>query len=217
MSLFTRTIIRCAVCPSDVESTFKTVFGGAPKFFKQSEVEFQFAFFTDPSFTTLLDISNVSYANLRLRSVNASGTLLMDGDSAGAEKALHAALSLPEWQAGTSQHVRIFFPSSLTNITAGTHFLTLYGLTSESSGNDVFGRCNCEVVDVGDLGASATPAPGTTPASIEQVQALLQQTLADYARKIGEVGDTLTVRGTDGTAIVLRAANGQMFFDVQES
>lgn len=209
--MFQRTIIRAEVYPHEFGSKdIQRVEGGAPKFPKGAGVEFQFALFKSSTPKELEDASNISSVALRIRSGGTSGTILMDSASVGAVVEINPSLSLADWNAGTSWHIRVKFPSSLTAVTAGaSHHLCLYGITTEDPSEfDVFGTCTVEIVEVGTLGAATPPVPADEYATLAQVGALINQLMAQYVKKVGDPGESITITGADQSAVELYVEEG---------
>ena len=142
--------VRCALLVDDVRegNNFVTVVTSRPPaIYKGAQVEFLFALLakkgtSDEDPDELYDISNFSgLPKLRIRTTNASGSVLLDETSATAVEK-NPSLTLEEWERGEGYHFRFYFPETATGITAGAQYIVVYG-----PDGDVFGRSKNTVID----------------------------------------------------------------------
>jgi hypothetical protein len=192
---FNQVIIRCELYPDEVGKAFVTkALSAKPKMWRGAQVEFQFAVFKrrqiGDTAAELYDISNIAgLPQIRIRTANAAGTVLLDNTAAGAVIEKDESLDLDSWADGSKQHFRMYFPESATGITAGSQYIVIYG-----PDGDVFGTSVIEVTDPG-TGAAASPEPAAEGYYTKsEVRAILE----DFMRLVGEPGQTRALTSADG-------------------
>jgi hypothetical protein len=200
---FEKVVIRCKLFPKQVGKPFATLDTGLkPKMWIGSQVEFQFGLFnrdaTLDEEAELYDISNIAgLPQIRIRTANAAGSILLDHTAAGAVIEKDPSLTLDTWNDGSKQHFKMYFPETATGITAGNQYIVIYGPDS-----DVFGTSIIEVIDPG-TGAAASPAPAAEGYYTKnEVRALFE----DFMRKIGRPGETRALTTADGRYRIIEQA-----------
>jgi hypothetical protein len=192
---FEKVVIRCKLFPKQVGKPFATLDTGLkPKMWIGSQVEFQFGLFnrdaTLDEEAELYDISNIAgLPQIRIRTANAAGAILLDHTAVGAVIEKDESLDLDTWADGSKQHFRMYFPESATGITAGTQYIVIYG-----PDGDVFGTSIIEVIDPG-TGAAASPAPA---AEGYYTKSEVRGILEDFMRLVGGPGQTRALTSADG-------------------
>ena len=189
-NVFRNIVIRAALYPDDVRdgNNFVTVTTAQPPaMYIGAQVELQFCLFKSKANgpdqpAVLNDLSEFTgLPKMRVRTTNAAGAILLDESLATAVEK-DSDCSLEEWNAGTSQHFRFYFPETNTVITAGAQYIVIYG-----PDGDVFGRSQITVIDAGTAsGASPTPS-----ASGYYTKPEMQGILGDYLPKTFGEGQPL--------------------------
>lgn len=182
MAVFNDIVIRCELYPDRVSAGEKftnVATGIVPGFYKGAQFELQIAIFKTKSDANtgaeLYDISQFSgVPKFRVRTTNASGTILIDDTVSGVTIEKDITLDLASWQDGSKWHFRIYVPETASSVATGTNFIVIYGPDS-----DVFGISDIVVIDPG-TGASASPSP---PTDVYPTKTDLNNKLLDYLPK----------------------------------
>ena len=160
MAVFNDIVIRCELYPDEVAPNSKFVnirTGKTPAMYYGAQMEIQVALFKKKATTSedaeLYDISQFAgLPKMRIRTTNASGTVLLDETVASAVEK-DPSLDLTSWQDGSKWHFRFAFAETATAIATGVNFLVIYG-----PDGDVFGLSDIECINPG-TGAAASPTP----------------------------------------------------------
>ncbi|MFH0981478.1 MAG: hypothetical protein V2A79_08065 [Planctomycetota bacterium] len=179
MSQLARTILRAKLQPYEIGKAFTLQDGKTFRLYKGGGVDLWLALYEDAS--TPFDVSNVGLLQLLCRIKGGTGAWSVLGSTTSMNPAMTAA----QWTAGTAAHAVITLLGSATSIAAGNYDVTIKGWTSDDPADvDVFGKSDLEVLDVGATETTTALPEGQTPATIEELAALM----TGYARVIGLPG-----------------------------
>jgi hypothetical protein len=188
----THPVLRIPVYPDQFGDDMKTVGGSTPKMAKGAGVRFEFGFFVDE--VTVKDVSKLTSVTMVIRTGTAAGAVLLNQTVTDIVK---GALTLAQWAdtEAPKYHVRFDFPSSITAIVAGEHFLCLFGVDADDPADIyVFGKTKLTVVDCGSL-TPTSPVPGDDPiATIPQVSGML----GNYLPRVLSAGESWAQTSDDG-------------------
>jgi len=188
MSNFARTILRAKVYPYRVGEQWKLATGRTPILYRGAGVDFWFSFWESSS--QLLNVSNVSDVALLVKEKNDTTWYVL-----GSTTDIDPSLTESDWDAGSKAHAVLTILGADLTLAAGTYDATIRAHTTDDPVDvDVFGISTIEIRDVGVTSTPASPPPGETAATLEDLQAMM----SGYLKTPLKPGQTIAYVSPDG-------------------